>query len=831
MEALWKDVRYGIRTLMKSPGFTVVAILSLAIGIGVNTSIFSLVNAALLRPLPYKAPDQLVMVMRENHPPGKEVETSTLWSYPKFEVLRDNNQSFAQVAAISDQNFPLTDTNTPERLSVEMVSASYFSMLGVEPATGRTFSLDEDKTPGSHPVAVISHSLWQRRYAENRNALGQTISLNKVPLVIVGVMPAWFKGQRGKTEVWVPMMMAPQLTFARRLAQQQAHWFEVIARLKPGVSDSALQPDLEAIGARMKEAVPVPAPMAARMGDESFKAVALRDAKTDPATARSLLTLFAAVGFVLLIACANIANLLLSRNIARRKEVAIRLALGATRGRILRQLLTESVLLAIIGGIAGLLIAMWTVELFASFKPVVDGRSKSYIDMLDFSKAGVDRWVMGFNFALSVVTGIIFGLVPALQASRPDASEWLKEGAHGSQRSAQGFRLLRAFGTRNILVIAEIALALVLLVGAGLMIRSFARVQAIPIGFEPENVMTVRLQFPKYKPDEIARFSEQLLSRVSALPGVEAATVASSTPLSNNSGGTIMKIKDRADDEMNSVGIHSVGPDYFKALGIPLVSGRAFTDQDRAGRKRVAIINQTAARRYFPGEDPVGRQIWLGVGWEETEFGEIVAVAGDVKYGKVEEAFEPQVYVSYLQPTEDASFVIARTKGDPAAIVGAINREVTALDSSVPVFDLRTMADRSGDATSRTRFSALMLALFAALALVLASIGIYGVMAYLVSGRTHEIGIRMALGARAADVMKMMMGEAVIMTIGGIALGVVAALALTRVLASQLYEVGATDLATFVVVSIVLAGVALLACAIPARRATRVDPMVALRYE
>jgi putative ABC transport system permease protein len=830
METLLKDIRYAVRALIKSPGFTAVAIISLALGIGANTSIFSLINAALLRPLPYKEPDRLVMVMRESQPPGKTVETSTLWSYPKFEALRDNNGAFEMAAAVSEQNFPLTDTDEPERLPVEMVSASYFPMLGVEAARGRTFSPDEDRTPGTHPVALISHGLWQRRFGSNPEVVGQTISLNKVPMTILGVMPEWFRGQKGTTEAWVPMMMAPQLTFPRRLQQQQAHWFDVIARLKPGLTTAQAQSDLELTQEKIKEAVPVPAQMAARMGAESIKPVPLREAKTDPAISKSFLILFAAVGFVLLIACVNIANLLLSRNVSRRKEVAIRLALGATRGRLIRQLMTESVLLAVIGGVAGLLLAMWGIEFLAAFKPVVDSRGPSYIDMLDFSQAGIDRWVLGFNFLLSVGTGVLFGLLPALQASRADVSEALKEGTHAPVARRHS-RTLKHLNTRNVLVVGEIALALVLLVGAGLMIRSFARLNAIPTGFDAENLITLRLQFPKYKPEERVSFNQQLLARVGALPGVEAATVASSTPLSNNSGKTIMKIKGGADDDMHAVGIHSVGPDYFKTLGIPLMRGRAFTSQDRAGSKLVAIINETAARRFFPGEDPLGKEIWLGVGWEEKAFGEVVGVSGDVKYGRVEEVFEPEVYVSYLQPTEDAAFVIARTASDPTLIVPALRREVLALGRDVPVYDVRTMEDRAGDVTSRTRFSALLLAVFAGFALTLAAVGVYGVMAYTVSGRTHEIGIRMALGARPRDILRMAMGEGVALALAGTALGIAAAYLATRVLASQLYDVQATDPLTFALVPLTMIVVALGACFVPARRATRVDPMVALRYE
>ncbi|HEX8184311.1 MAG TPA: ABC transporter permease, partial [Blastocatellia bacterium] len=543
MEALIQDVRYGIRTLLKQPGFTAVAILSLALGIGANTSIFSVINAVLLRPLPYQSPERLMQVFLEHEQPGKGLETSELWSYPKFAALRDNNDAFEQAAAVSDQNFPVTDTDNPERLSVEMVSASYFPMLGVEAAMGRTFLDEEDKTPGTHPVALIGYGLWVRRFGPDPGIIGKTISLNKIPLTIVGVLPQGFKGQKGTAEAWVPMMMAPQLTFARRLQAPFAHWAQVIARLKPNVSQAQAQSEMGITAAKIREAIPVPPQMAASMPEESIKVVGLKEAKLDPAIGKSFLILFGAVGFVLLIACVNIANLLLARSLSRQREIALKLALGASRGRIIRQLLTESVFLAVFGGMIGLLIALWGIESLSSFKPATDGRS-SYVQVLDFSKASIDTQVLAFNLLLSVITGIIFGLLPALQASRPDVNEALKEGvsAAGASRrlSLPGFA---RFGTRNLLVITEIALALVLLVGAGLMIRSFARLQSLPTGFDASHLLTLRVQLPRYKQGAAARFDEQLLERISNMPGVEAATVASSTPLSNNSSGTILTIK------------------------------------------------------------------------------------------------------------------------------------------------------------------------------------------------------------------------------------------------------------------------------------------------
>ncbi len=830
METLFQDLRYAVRGMRKSPGFTAVAVVSLALGIGANTSIFSVVNTLLLKPLPFKNPDQLAQVFRQTDESGKGVEASELWSYPKFTALRDNNDSFDQVAAVSNQNFAVTDSENPERLSTEIVSASYFPMLGVQAAIGRTFTSEEDETPGAHPVAIIGHGVWQSRFGADSSVIGKTISLNKVPLTIIGVLPEGFKGQKGTAEVWVPMMMAPQLTFPRRLATAFAHWTEVIGRLKQGVSLVQAQNEMGMVAAKLSEAVPVPPSLAGKLPSESIKLSSLKEAKLDPAIGRSFLVLFGAVGFVLLIACVNIANLLLGRSVSRQRELAVRMALGASRRRLIRQLLTESVLLAFAGGLAGLLVALWGVDLLSTFKPAVQAQHGSYLSVLDFSKANIDGQVLAFNLLLSVFTGVIFGLLPALQVSRADVSAALKEGSNGLSRRSGTFRRL---SLRNLLAMTEIALTLVLLIGAGLMIRSFARLQALQIGFSPDHVMTMRVELPKYKPEDAIAFDEQLIARVNALPGVQSTTVASATPLSNNSAGTIMRIKGQPEGDSDDlgVGLQSVAPDYFKTLRVPVLTGRTFTEQDRAGAKLVAIINESAARKFWPHEDPIGKEIWIGAGWERNQFGEVVGIVGDVKYGKVEEAFTPQVYVPYTQPTEPASFVMVRTANDPAQIVAAVRREILSLDKSVPIFDVRTMDDRSRDATSRTMFSTLLLGMFSGLALVLATVGIYGVMSYAVTGRTREIGVRMALGAQPGNVLGLVMRDGITVTFVGLLLGLALALAATRVLGSQLYGVGTTDTLTFVSVSVLLAAVALAASYIPAQRAMKIDPMVALRCE
>ena len=825
MENLFQDLRYCFRTMLKSPGFAAVTVLSLAIGIGANTSIFSAINAVMLRPLPFKVPDRLVSVDRTSPYPINPVPP---WSYPKFEALRANNEVFEEVAAISLQSFPLTETDSPERLQVEMVSADYFPMLGVEAIRGRTFAPEEDQTPGTHPVALISHGLWQRRFGSDPNVINQTISLNKVRLTVIGVLPEWFKGQSGTVEAWVPMMMAPQLTFPSRLKSTGAHWHDVVARLKPGLSLTQARASMEVLNQKVAEANP------GQSEPEAIRLTNLRESKIDPAISKSLLILFAAVGLVLLIACVNIANLLLAKSKSRQKEIAIRLALGASRARLVRQLLTESTLLAMIGGLVGLLLALWGIELLTAINPMSDPAARArYNIMRDFNIFSIDAPVLLFNVALSFVTGLVFGLAPALRASRRDVGEGLKEGAGLSKERPGGLRGLSFPGA---LIVVEIAVSLVLLVGAGLMVKSFARLRATEIGFSPAGVLTAKISLPRreYEGKAIG-FFEQLLDRARNLPGVESASVATSTPLSSNSSKAILKIEGRPapeGEEPSTVGYHVIGPEHFETLKTPVLRGRAFTDQDRTGAKRVAIISDTAARRIWPGEEAIGKRIWLSIGWDKNDFAEVVGVAGDVKYSNVEKTAEPDVYIPYLQTVEEApSFVLIRTSGNPSSLVEGLRREVLALDKNVPLYDVKTLEERSRDATSRARFTSLLLGIFAAMALLLSSVGIYGVMAHAVAGRTREIGIRMALGAQRADVLRLIMGDGIALTVAGLVVGIGASLAATRILTNQLYGVGTTDPLTFAAVSVILAAVALAASYIPARRATRVDPMVALRHE
>jgi putative ABC transport system permease protein len=829
MNTLWQDIRFAIRMMIKSPGFTAVAVLSLALGIGANTAIFSVTNAVLWTPMPYRNAERLMQVERVEEKTG----AAEPWSYPKFEVLRDNNQVFESVAAYSNQNFALTETDDPQRVEVEMVSASYFPMLGVEAFRGRVFLPEEDQTPNTHPVALITHGIWQRRFGSDPNLLGQTISINKVRFEIVGILPEGFRGQSGTAEVWVPMMMAPQLTFPRRLQSKFAHWHQVIGRLKSDLSEVQAKAEMDTFGQKIDELIPWPANFGPS-SPEKVRTLSLKESRNDPAIRRSLLVLFGAVGLVLAIACANIANLLLARSTVRRREIAVRTALGASRVRLIRQFLTESALLSFIGAVAGLIIAYWGIELLIAFKPTAAPgeitQSQFVTPALDFSPARIDGEVFAFTALLSLLTGIVFGLVPAIQASRPDINQSLKDSANA--RTALGS--LRRLNPRTLFVVVQIALSLVLLIGAGLMIRSFERLQAIPAGFDGENLLTLQVDLPRYKPEEATAFFEQLIDRASQMPGVESVSVASATPLSSNRGATVIKIKgsqSQGKEPEGTIGVHSIGPDYFKAFRIPLIKGRVFTNQDREGSRRVAIINDAAARRFWPDQDPIGKEIWLGVGWESDDFAEIVGIVGDVKYKRIEEAVAPEAYVPYLQPTEPTSFVILRASSNPLSYAPALRQQIIALDRNAPVYDIKTMEERAASVTSRTRFSALLLSIFAGLAIVLSAAGIYGVTAYSVSGRTRELAIRMALGADRGSVMRLVIIDAGILIVVGLGMGIAGAFAATRLLASQLYEVGTTDPATFIVVSVIFAVIALLASFIPARNAMKVDPLVALRSE
>jgi putative ABC transport system permease protein len=797
--------------MFKKPGFTAVAVLALALGIGANSSIFSVVNAVLLRPLPFKDPDQLVIVNETVRREKLEIRPA---SYPDFIDWRDENQSFADIAAFDSPSFSLTGVDEPERVPGEIVSASYFPLLGVQPKIGRTFLQEEDSTPDASPVAVVSYKLWQRRFGSDPSLVGKTVKINERDFTVVGVMPEGFEGVSGGSEIWVPMMISTFSSPPGNISKRGSRWHSVIARLKPGVTIKQAQADMEAIAGRLEQEYQ------GTNKDRGVQLVGAHEAAVGDMRP-TLIVLLGAVAFVLLIACANVANLLLARATARQKEIAIRTALGASRSRLIRQLLTESVLLALLGGGLGLLLSVWGVDLLIAF---IGNQVPGYI------KPDIDPRVLGFTLLVSLLTGIVFGLAPALQASKPGLNELLKEGSRGSMGGA------RRHFIRRLLVVVEVALALMLLIGAGLMLRTFQRLQAFDPGFDVNNLLSVRMNLPRgYTPQQATAFRQQLIERVQGVPGAQSVGLGTDVPLDGSTSATLAAIEGLAppDDDIR-VYVHAISPNFLSTLGVPLLRGRDFNIQDNDQAPGAVIISDSMARRLWPGDDPIGKRISTSRDQKGNRvWSQVVGVVGDVKYRTLirDQNKDPDIYLPLLQNPDRALALAVRAQGDDSALVPAIRSEVRSLDPNLPVFNIATMRQRMENDTARTCFSTLLLGVFACVAMLLAVIGIYGVMAYSVTQRTHEIGIRMALGARRRDVLKLVVGEGMALVGVGVAIGMVLAFIATRVLASQLYGVSATDPATFSVVPLLLAGVALGASYVPARRAVKVDPMVALRYE
>ncbi|HEY0321335.1 MAG TPA: ABC transporter permease [Pyrinomonadaceae bacterium] len=806
MNTVWQDLRYGVRVLLKNPGFALVAVLTLALGIAVNTAIFSIVNAVLLRPLPYNQPERITMVYSTNEKRGI---TTNPHSFPNFADYHAEQQSFEALAAYTGATAALSGGELPEQINGVAASPDIFKVLAAAPLKGRTFE-PEDEREGGAPVVVISYGMWQRRFGSDPNIVGRQIMLDGESQTIIGVMPRNFQFLfvNDPPEFWVPLDPASQLN-----KQRGAIYLSVIGRLKPNVTIQQAGAELRTIAGRLSEQY---------KSDNANRSVQLVPALEDMTSSLrpTLLVLLGAVGFVLLIACANVANLLLARAAGRGREIAIRVAHGASRWRIIRQLLTESILLALIGGGLGLLIAVWGVESLASIVPA---------DIPRFDQTSVDFRVLGFTLLASALTGVIFGLAPALQASRLDLNEALKEGG----RSATGGRARNRM--RSFLIISEVALSLVLLVGAGLLVKSFMQLRNVNPGFNPQNALTASVSLPsiKYKEDEQAlSFFHRTIERVSQLQGVEAVGAVMPLPLSQNSMSISFTVDGRpepAPGEKQSSGARITTPGYFRAMGIPLIKGRVFTDADRPDSPQVVLINETLARRFFPGEDPIGKRLKISM---NSINGEIVGVVGDVRHSSLDTEAGPEFYVPFTQvPQGDMALVVRTSGGDPAALAPSLRQAVKEIDSDQPLYEVRTMNSLVSSSIARQRFSMALVALFAVLALVLASVGIFSVMSFLVTQRTHEIGIRMALGAQASDVLKMILKQGMLFTLIGLGIGLIAALALTRVMGGLLFNVRATDPLTFAGVSLLLMLVAFIACYIPARRATRVDPMRALHYE
>ena len=806
MHVLWQDLRYAVRTLLKNPGFPLIAILTLALGIGASTAIFTVVDAALLRGLPYKSPERLYHLWERR--PTQEFSQRE-FSYPDYQDYQQNG-IFEGLAAYTGGGGIMTGRGEPTLVFSPAVSANFFSVLGVNPILGRTFLTHEDK-PGSQRVAVLTYAMWQRSFGGDPAILNQSLTINGQSYTVIGVLPANFDFALRRADLWLPYQPNEA-----QLTRRFLHGTNLIGRLKPGVSVEQAQSELDVIAKRIEQE-----------HNQSHAGTTLRLVPLQEQVVGDvrpiLLLLLAAVGFVLLIACANVASLFLTRSLSRQKEVAIRAALGASGWRVIRQMLTESVLLSLAGGAVGLLIGYWGIDALAAVLP------ENQLNALPFLKSlQIDTRILGFSFALSVLTGIVFGVAPAFQSSRLDLNEVLKEGGRTMAGGARN-RLRKAF------VMSEIALAVVLLIGAGLMLKSLLRLMQTNVGFDPQNVLTMTVALPAAKYAEASTqisFYDQLSEHINSLPGVRASGTVNILPLQGGNTTRFLVEGDPIPPEQGiEANIRVVNENYFQTLGIPLIAGRMFDNRDNANSPGVVIIGKTVADRIFAGRDPVGRRLNYSSFPGQADL--IVGVVGDVKIAGLDEAIKPVLYYPFRQAPSMATNLVLRTTADPASLAGAIGTEIRRLEPDVAVFGVREMEDliAASPAAFMRRFPAVLIGIFAFVAIVLASIGIYGVVSYSVSQQTHYIGVRMALGAQTSDILRMVLRQGLVLALLGTGIGVVAALGLTRLMKSLLYQVQANDPVTFVIVVATLFGVALLACYIPARRATRVDPLVALRYE
>jgi putative ABC transport system permease protein len=810
METLLQDIRYGVRMLVSKPGVTILAVLALALGIGASTAIFSVVNTVLLRALPYPNGDRLVMIWEQNRPRSRD---RNVISPANFLDWREQNKVFEDMSAFYGATYNLTGLGNPEEVAGMAASPNLFDVLGSHAMLGRTFTQD-DGVSGKDNVAVLTYGFWQKHFGGDQNVVGKTFALDGVAITVVGVMPEGFdffvkenSNIKKNAEFWLP------IAFTQNSRVRGGRSLSAVGVLKPGVKIDQARAEMNALATRLEQQYP---DFNKGWGITLVPLHQQFSGDLKPA----LMILLIAVGFVLLIACANVANLLMARSVARQKEFAIRTALGAGRLRLLRQLLTESVLLAAAGCALGLLVARWGVDALLAISPR---------DLLSFTSVSINTRVLGFAIALAVLPSLIFGLLPALEASHPKTNESLKEGGRGTTGG-------RAHRVLNWFVVAQVALSLMLLIGSGLMIKSLMRLQSVDPGFDPNNVLTVSVTLPRATYGEVPKrieFFQQLLARVRQLPGVRAAGAASAPPFMGLGAATGFDIEGQPalpSAQKATTDVRVVDQDYFKTLGVPILKGRTFTDREETQQSRVTIISETLARQYFPNENPIGKRITIDMK-QQNDPSEIIGVVGDVKMHGLDIPTRPMVYWPHAELPYLAMTVLVKTNGSTAGIAGSVEREVRALDKNQPISDVRTMKDWLSDSIARARFATLLLGIFAVVALLLASLGIYGVMSYSVTQRTNEIGIRMALGASRANVVRLVLRRGLLLALSGVAIGLLGSLGLTRLLTGLLFRVSVTDPAVFGLVPILLLAIAVLAVYLPARRATRVDPLVALRYE